>query len=342
MRLMNLGGGADGPGDKYTCGISIGGTDGADTISDILIEGNEISDYAAHGLREYTSANVYNTTWRRNYVHNNYPADQRWQGSVGMAVAYSTGGHDNVFEYNILEDTTTHYAGIVLFNRYGKNDTNPAKIRYNIIRNNAGAGIFVEGANLDDSTRASTGQEIVLADIYGNIIYGNRQEGIRVANDPGASFGASSRIKIFNNVFYNNALDRNKPWGSEINEIVVDKWDTNFEIENNIIVGTNTNPLMNIVSSRSMIRSNNLYWNTNGNSYNVVSGCSINNVKTCFESSAQNTNPNFVNVANAPTGFKVNSGSSAINNGANLGAAFSKAFDGVVRSGSWDIGVYEQ
>lgn len=338
MRIQNLGGArvyytdaGQQNQDKYICGIWINGEEGS-AISNSLIEGNEVSDYNANGLNHYAKSLLTNNVWRNNYVHNDYPESLRWDATA--AIQITSGGYGNVFEYNYLEDkTSTGQGNIHMFNKYSNGDSGSTVVRYNTIVNSRKHGILVYSRN-----DAGTGQRM-LKDIYGNIIVGSNEAGIMV--DSRDMWGANSVVNIYNNILVNNKL---ADWIPAELYISAQNSGVSINIKNNIF-NSNVNKALIDIRGGNVITSNNLYWNTNGNTQNAVNNkgtyYSVANVKN-FEPTAQNTNPNFVNANSVPSGFKVNSGSPAINTGANLGIAFAKAFDGVSRSGSWDIGVYEQ
>lgn len=319
LKVHNLGGGRQpSAANLYICGIWVKSWDfnGPQTISDCLIEGNEVSDYSAHGLNHYSEGAMINITWRNNIVKNTYPASQRFgispTSTLGAcsALQITTGSSGCIFENNILEDQTSSEGNVFAFSKYN-NDTGVNIIRNNIIQNCESYGVSF--------WRDHSGQK-VLYDIYGNVICNNGRQGLLIFTSN--SWGSGSAMNFYNNTLYNNCNDYQSFPGGEI-ELYTASQNLTLKIINNLIVHTSDQTAslsVNTGFSGTLIHNNNLYWHTGGASKNAIYNkggyISQSNVLS-FESSAQNANPLFVNASGGD--FTLLSSSPAINTGADMG-----------------------
>ncbi|MFA5930840.1 MAG: GLUG motif-containing protein [archaeon] len=339
LYVHNLGGDSA----SYICGIWIAGSEGT-TFSDSLIQGNYVADYSAHGLNHYMAGDMINVIWRNNIVDNNF-AGGRYPGA-NSALQIVSGSTNCIFENNFLRDRTSTEGTILAFSKYGNNDGST-----NIIRNNIFADSFKYGIlfTFDSGGNGTTRNEKLTYDIFNNIFYNSTMAGIAIY--PTTSYGPGSKFNIYNNTFYNGGA----------NEITLnnDDGDTNVNLYNNIFYATGTGPALNIGSTFAgpINHGNNLFWHSSGLTskvavYNKTGNVTIANVKTSFETTAQNTNPNFTNTVQLPTstnsligvspnGLKPLTGSNAINKGTT--GIYTKDINGTTRpqNSIWDIGAYE-
>lgn len=337
MKIHNLGGNTT----AYICGIWLASWT-QHTTSDCLIEGNEISDYAGHGLNHYSQGRMNNITWRNNYVHNDF-AGGRYP-SANAALQITSGGQGCVFEYNWLEDTTSTEGCILGFGKYA-GDTGFNTIRFNVIANAStyGALFTIDYSNMK-----------LLYNIYGNIFMNNGRSGF--ALHPYNSYAPGTVFRFYNNTFYNNAVGGD----SSRSEMEIDQYcnNTTIDFANNLIVHRNTaNPGFVIDSgfSGTVSHRNNLYWHEGGTSRNIVrafgQSYTVSNVRN-FESSAVNENPLLsdpsqlpvsisLQTGPVPSGLAPGPGSPALNAGTDLGSAYATDILRNTRTVPWSIGAYE-
>lgn len=337
MKIHNLGGSTT----AYICGIWLASWT-QNTTSDCLIEGNEVSDYAAHGLNHYSQGRMNRIVWRNNYVHNSYTGGR--YPSANAAMQITSGGSDCVFEYNWLEDTTTTEGSLFGFGKYA-GDTGSNTIRYNIITGSPSYGMIF---TIDYSNMK------LLYNVYGNLIMKNGKSGFAI--HPYNSYASGTRFNVYNNTFYDNATGGD---GSR-SEMEIDQYcdNTTIDFANNLIVHRNTgNPGFAIDSgfSGSFSHRNNLFWHEGGTSRNIISAYgqsfTVSNARN-FESSAQNADPLLSDVSRLPTsitretgpvpnGLSLKDGSPAIGTGVDLGSAYAVDILQTSRTGSWSIGAYQ-
>lgn len=329
MNIHDLGGSSR----DYVCGIWLKSDFGQYSISNVLIDGNNISGYSAHGLNHYSVGDLNNITWRNNIVNNSYGGG-RYPGANSALQVNSGGGEGSLFEDNYLRDTTTEEAALFGFNKYGKSDSTPNIFRNNIIIDSGSYGILF---TRDWDGVGTTSDETQMWDIYNNLVYNSKEAGFAI--HPYSGYGSGSSFRIYNNLFFKSSK-------SEVS-LKYDDGDTRVDVFNNIFYTGCNEPILDWQSSfgGSFNHGNNLFWHILGTSKTAVnkkdiSLYSVANVKN-FESSGQNTNPLFVNVNNLD--FHLGSGSLAINTGASLGSSYAVALDGVSRPQgfAWDIGPYE-
>jgi hypothetical protein len=352
MVLRKLG---DGNG-VYCSGIHMSANNN-NTISDCLIEGNDISGFTAWGLNYYSDKTsvkrpnlVNNTVWRNNRVHD--PSPNRFT-TVNGGIHIMSGGTGNVFEYNYVDGP--YDMGCVVVGNCA-NDETGLVIRHNVLRGNTvGYGILVvqdwDGAYVN-----------IQADIYGNIVAGNKQPGFSMQS--GNYFAAT--VRLYNNTFYDNDQRSAPDWGGAYNGgeiwLMVENAAVNLDVRNNMIVhrshgGSQTPCLCRRNYDGALTQRNNLYWHTSGAAgpavYNEGTLYTVANVRS-FESTAQNADPLFENTAQLPTavssgagadpdGLNVPAASPAVDRGLDLGAAFGNSIDNIARpaGAGWDIGAYE-
>ena len=340
MNIHNLGGSSS----KYICGIWLESWSG-DTTSDILIEGNRVSDYSAHGLNHYSVGPLVNVTWRNNIVKNSFGGGRF--PSANSALQIGSGSRNCVMEYNYLEDTTTTEGNILGF---GKNttDTGVNAIRFNVIANSNTYGILFT---------TDQGGYRLLYDIYGNIFYNNPRSGIAI--HPYDSYASGTRFNIYNNTFFNNCTDGgDETRGSMELESASDN--TTVDFVNNLIYhrshGDSVGLAVDYGFSGSFSHRNNLYWHEGGTGNNIITHeqtYTVANAKD-YESTAQNTNPQLINIAQVPTtvsstaganpnGLGISATSPAIGKAATLTGDSGYGFDinGGARSVPWDLGAVE-
>jgi hypothetical protein len=337
MRIRNLGGNSF----AYICGIWLASWT-SHTVSDCLIEGNEVSDYSAHGLNHYSSGQKINIIWRSNFVHNNYTGGRF--PSANSALQICSGSSGCVFEHNWLEDTTTTEGGILAFGKYA-NDFGTNSIRFNVFANSSTYGILF--------TVDQSGYRLMYG-IYGNILLNSTRSGIGLL--PNNSYGSGTFFNIYNNTFYNNC--RNSDSSRSDMEVDANSANTAVDFVSNLIFHRDYGGSLGLAVKSgfngSFSHRNNLYWHEGGTDRNIIShdlAYTVANAKT-YESTAQNTNPLFKNTAQPPTvvsyatgatpdGLSIQSTSPAIGNGADLGSTYALDINRAVRTAPWTIGAYQ-
>ena len=327
---------------RYSNGIQITASKGY-MVSNVLVQGNDISGYSAHGINHYADkqkGNLHtNIIYKNNYIHD--PVIVRYP-SAAAGIQISSGGSGNIFEYNVIDGPNPD-GQIFIFD--GADDENDIVIRYNILKNNSvGNGIWL---HKHDNAVPNLSYGV---SIYGNIISGNYMPGIYVGGGDNLLITA----RIYNNTFYNNddqsSYSNTYDVGGELYLHGYNKYDV--YVKNNIFyhkldgsknydIGINDK----FLSSNTFEHSNNLYWHSNGPNgiaiYDARTqvGYTVANINT-FEPSAQNTDPLFIDFYYlTPT-----QDSNAINSGDDsIGVSYKIALGGVDRSNSapWDIGAYE-
>ena len=331
-----------GPGGTYTNGIFLQ-PKGGKIISDCLIEDNDISGFSAWGLNEYPDEDFIsdsrnnNNIWRGNYVHDyKFPMSN----NVGGGVQKVFGGNNNLWENNLIEGD--YWSGsFVLANGCG--DEVNLTIRNNIIRNNrcSVTGCRAVGLNISADTGNSYSTSKLTANVYNNIIYGNKGAGIRSINNMNSKYWYTGTVNVYNNIIYNNSD------GTETTdykgEVQFEDSQVNFNLKNNIIVHSASDVGLFIDDyTGTLNHSNNLYWHNGGNSKTIISKTTTNTETYTvasaknYEPTAQNTNP----LLNS-TSLKPSPSSAVVDTAANLGATFSKDLSGNTRLDPWDIGAYE-
>lgn len=342
MTLRQLGNGAD----TYCDGIWLH-PNGNHSVSDCLIEGNEITQFSSHGLNHYapkaytarTQNLIHRCVYRNNRMHSASP--QRAQGYVSCGIHIACGGSDNVFEYNYIN------GGFGLGSIYVHNNANDETnliIRHNVVTGNT------DSNGIQIGTDATVQGTTIQGSLYGNFVSGSKYSGLSI--EPlGYYTGA---FNIYNNVFYDNVKS-----AANVAEVYVAESNTlSLNFVNNIIVhlpGYGTGLLVNAGYTGSMIHSNNLYWHTSGGTIVNFKGASYTpDTVESFEASSEGGDPLFVNVALLPTsitstagispdGFALQDASPALGSGYNLGTTFNTSVNRVTRpaTGFWDMGVYQ-
>jgi hypothetical protein len=340
--IHKLGGTTSGD-TRYVCGIILNTAAGY-SLQDNLIEGNTVSDYSAHGLNLY-SGNHRNNIFRNNVVINNYPYRDE---TVNSALQTGT-GTGNIFENNYLYDTTltADGAGIRTAGKIAAGGLNT--IRNNVIVGSGNHGIWFVESN-------ETGPWVMQYDIYGNIIYNCAGAGFIV--QPGGDWGSGSFLNVYNNTLYHNRTSGGTVSDGEIT-IGSGCANTTINLKNNLIYHPDSSSSVCLALTPShnatVVHNNNLYYrtgttakiavNNQGTQYTLAS-------VTSYESSAQKTDPLFVNTANlpvfvnytsgvSPNGLSVQSLSPAVGNGANLGSTYALDINRTARTTPWTIGAYQ-
>jgi hypothetical protein len=340
--IHHLGGTSSGT-TRYMCGIILNTADSC-SVQGALIEGNTVSDYSAHGLNHYPG-NHNNNIWRNNVVINNYPTRD---STVNSALQAGTGS-GNIYENNYLNDTTLTSAGAAL-RIAGKISSGGL----NIIRNNVIAGSGHHGIWFVISNEA--GSWLMKYDIYGNIVYNCAKAGFIV--QPGGSWASGSILNVYNNTLYRNWTSGGTVSDGEIT-IGSGCNNTAINLRNNLIYHPDSSSSVCLYvdpnHSSTLAHNNNLFYRTGTASKAAINDRGtqypLANVGT-YESSAQKTDPMFVNTANLPTsvsyasgaspnGLSVQPASPAVGNGANLGGTYALDINRVARSTPWTIGAYQ-
>lgn len=339
LTIQNL---CNGCGAGYLSGVHVN-PGGGFAVSNCLIAGNDISDYTAMGLNQYSGTKAvgnvaYNNTWRNNYIHN--PAIFRY-ASAHDGIQICAGGANNVFEYNLIEDPTAGN-GISVQGCSGNEEN--LILRYNILKdNNAGWGIWI--SRHDNSLPGYLKIEV---NIYGNIISNYANSGIDVEgyNNDANTMPTETFVNIYNNILYNNDHRSSIPSTYQPGgEIYIHSYHHKVvDIRNNIIYSTTNNPDLGIKSGSypgTVTTSNNLYWHSGGTGIAVNNKdtlYAVANVKT-FEPTAQNSSPLFIDLIN----FKPASNSPAVDHGVALLSQYNRDILRNLRpyGSGWDIGAYE-
>jgi len=342
MDLHSLGGSASGT-DRYICGISLKAAAGR-SINNCLIEGNRVSDYSAHGLNDY-AGDFSNNIWRNNVVSNSYPHRDY---TVNSALQVGT-GTDNVFEHNYLYDSTLTSAGAIVRIAGKDNDSGLNTIRFNVIAGSGNHGIHFVQSN-------ERGPWLMLYDIYGNIIHNCVNSGIIV--QPSGDWKSGSTVNIYNNTLYSNQTSGGDTYDGEI-VIGSGANNTVINLKNNLIYHPDSASSVCLVldpnHNATISHNNNLYYRTGNAAKTAINDGgtlrTLSNV-TLYETSAQNTDPLFVNPAAPPisanytsgadpNGLSVQAASPAIGNGAGLGSSYALDINRDTRTAPWDIGAYQ-
>ena len=359
LKIYNLASNAT----NYTSGIWLA-ADSTHSVSNCLIQGNDISGYNAWGINSYPKKTTggfqgfhYNNIFRNNYVHDFH--EPRY-GSLGGGIHIALGGSGNIYEYNIVEGGT--FIGSMVVVNNSATETGLI-IRYNVLKNNNGLN-DVEGSNktgiLFTVDYGGYPNGTIEADVYGNIISGNDHPAIVF---DGSNVFSEGTVNIYNNTIYNNNKNLNgyANWGGarEGAEIVIHTTDDiDIMLKNNIIVPTKANTASLKITDKytaTLTTSNNLYWNTNGANEILVNkkGTTYTSSNiTSFEPTAKSANPLFTNATLVPTslsntnganpdGLKPQNTSIAMDNATNLGTLYNYDIDLKQRNGTWDIGAYE-
>ena len=338
MKIHNLGGNTT----SYICGIWLASWT-QNTTSDCLIEGNEVSDYAAHGLNHYSQGRMNNIIWRNNYVRNNFSGGR--YPSANAALQITSGGQGCIFEHNWLEDTTTTEGNVLAFGKYA-GDTGVNTIRFNLVAGSSKFGILFV---IDQSGHR------LLHDVYGNILLSNAGPGIAI--HPYNSYGPGTRLNIYNNTFYNNCTAGGSDTRGSM-EMHAYCANTTIDFANNLIFHRSYGSTVGLALASgfngSFSHRNNLFWHEGGTGRNIITHnqiYTVANAKT-YESTAQNTNPQFKNTGQLPTavsygtgpvpdGLSLQSSSPAIGAAANLGSTYALDITRAARIAPWTIGAYQ-
>lgn len=329
------------------------------SITDCLIQGNDISGYTAHGINHYGQRFSYKTTnflqritWRGNRVHD--PSSQRTSGLGGAGIHIATGGRDNVFENNYV--IGPNEMGSFHVER-GCNDEDGLVLRNNVMRDNA----IAEGVLIyNDGAFGSQGSLLNIT-ISGNIIAGTQNSAICLQGQ-NCFYGA---VDIHNNTLYHNWLNTwGQPWnGGEIfaygnNDRVA------LNIHNNIMIhkpnGSGDTTACLVIKdgyAGPVTHGRNVYWSLSGASgmavYDRGNTYTVASVKS-FESTGKNQDPLLVDLSAIPTtatgldgttcGFALQSGSPCIDAGTTLGTPAAVAINGLARpqNAAWDLGAFER
>ncbi|MFO7535130.1 MAG: choice-of-anchor Q domain-containing protein [Kiritimatiellia bacterium] len=335
----------------YSSGIHVSANNSR-TISNCLIENNDLSEYSGHGLNVYPqkgstpSANYHiNNTYRNNRIHS--PSPKYWPGCQS-GIHISFGGSGNIYEYNYVEGGGI--LGCIFLMNCANNETGLI-VRYNVLKNSpASSGI------LFGSDSAGPRGTVVNGDFYGNLIVGCNRSGI--------SFEAMNwyggNVKIYNNTLYNNGQFVSS-FGGEV--LVWDQNTVNIDFANNILAhlpksGSSTTCLyLRQGYAGAFTHRNNVYWHTSGGGavavYDKGTTYTVSNVKN-YEASAQNADPLFTDLSQVPlavsstagtdrNGYLPKAASLAINKGDSLGTIFANSLNLAARpqGTAWDIGAYE-
>jgi len=333
-----------GTSSDYICGIWV-----ATKANDCLIQGNDISGWTATGMNHYSDPSSPKTRiiWRNNRAVNT--SSTRYDNApVGMQIdSYENDG--NIVEGNYIEDRTGHW-GMIIFTKNGSASA-PVIVRNNVIANCGEFGISIESDNSNGN-----GTQKILADIYGNVIYGttigrnNNSQGWGISFRIDSYPVSGSAVNIYNNTLYNNAAGGIGVWPYA---------NMSVRICNNLIYQNSSGKYGLFVQDGYSLaaHNNNLFWNSSGSGSVAArygsTDYTVGNVRN-FESTAQNADPLFTSSSQLPTsasttagpapgGLLPTSSSVALNTAASLGSAFATSINMVSRpqGAGWDIGAYE-
>ncbi len=306
-------------------------------IENVEILDNIIYNQGRVGIIVYPANNndacyIKNVLIRGNEV---YDTAQEVGYNAGAGISAKNHVEDVTIEYNYIHGDHGSTGQCSLFNADVAGSSGPKNIiyRYNICTTTSPTGIhFWNHGNIS-------------IQIYGNIIYniGGRM-GIMANYNLDNSFNAL----IYNNVLFDSGIIISSYPGST---------DT-LELKNNIIYSTSDIPLTDY-SGKITSHNNNLYYRVGGGTLVSSSGSSFTTSNlNSYEATALSSNPSFLNTTDLPTGFigtygldlrpntdglSLQSGSPAIDTGADLGSIYNSSINSITRpqSSGWDIGAYE-
>lgn len=323
----------------YRYGIIVsnhGGTTGE--VANVEILNSVVHDISRDGIPIYpgdANANciVRNVVVRGNTVYNT-GQDPNYGAGAGIVVKGRV--IDTTLENNYV--TATKGAGIFVngneSNHFGYGPTN-IHIRNNIVNVNTVHGSI----RLYDGSSGGDPKDVK---IYGNIVYNNSSNGGLLLE---SDLKSSNTLRVYNNTFYNAP-------------VVVANSSASFpvfEFKNNIVHSTNRVPFTD--NGKLTAHSNNLFSGSttlvrsNGASFGASNLGS-------YESTALSADPQFVNTASLPTGFKgsfgqdlmpnasglaLQAGSVAIDRGVALASPYNRSVNSIARpaGNGFDVGAYE-
>lgn len=199
-------------------------------------------------------------------------------------------------------------------------------VRYNVLK-----------CGSDDGVIRFFGSGNKTVDVYGNIVLENEVTG--GYNMAGCS--GTMNIHVYNNTFYDSFVDIGNPTATGT-----------LDFRNNIVVELDDVPYTDSGSDVDT-HTDNLYYRVAGGTTFVDSGGTTYTAGTLttFEATALGVDPVFKNTSNLPNsivnlvpdndGLSLQSSSTAIDAGVDLGSPFNSSVAGVVRGSLWDIGAYE-
>ncbi|MFH0878646.1 MAG: hypothetical protein V2A34_02935 [Lentisphaerota bacterium] len=338
MTIRNLGGSSS----DYICGIWV--VSPGYTVSDCLIEGNEVSYYSAHGLNHYSPGPMVNIVWRNNVVKNSFGGGR--YPSANSALQITSGSRGCLFENNYLEDATTTEGCILGFGKYA-NDTGTNTIRFNVIVNSDEFGVLF---TIDHTAKR------LMYDFYGNIVYNNDKSGF--ALHPYNSYTSGTVFNVYNNTFYKNYTDGGADSSKGEIELASQCNNTLINLFNNLVYHPNYGSTvgLGVASgfSGTLTHGNNLFYHEGGSNKTVVSHGTTYTMATIrnYEPTAQRGDPLFLEIARLPVSINSTNGaqpdgldltapSVASTNGLNLGSRYALDITRKARTAPWSIGAYQ-
>lgn len=320
-------------------GIKVGATNNRETHN-VEILNTTVYDTPRTALSVYaavtSSANIIkNVTVRGCEVYNG-GLDA---AAGGNALSMKNNVQNAVFEYNYVHDANGR--GISISNTSGIQGPTGGIVRHNIVyNNNKGGIIFAQSGNKS-------------ADIYGNLIFKNKDNG---SGGSGIYFESDLSGTITSNI-YNNTIVENAN-----GEILFGSSSASFSkvsIKNNLFYSlSGKTPLVSSKAGSFTSCFNNAYYRPGGGTLIKDGGSSYSagNIESNVDPTAiiLTASP-LENVSNLPTGFigtnrnelkpntdglSIKAGSVLNGGGTILGNAFNSSINNVVRE-AWDIGAYE-
>lgn len=355
---------------SWSAGIGITARNSSDTLPHkterVKITNTIIHDTVRNGISVYPTWGQYNgNVVDQVLIHGCtiYNAGNNGgQGSSmsGLGIHIKSNADNVTVQYCTLYNNITQGILIETFTNDDGVAPNNISIRYNIIKENWGHGIYVHNGS----------EEIITGDFYGNIFYNNCSNTGGYCGEvyiAGYQDHKSSIYNFYNNTFYSTA-NTGHPYAMAVGNqgAGAPKGNPTIRFKNNIVyMGNYADSLNKAIwdGGNFLDHSNNLIFRTNAKDSYVYDGTNSytgTNVEL-WEPTVQNTDPLFTGGV-LPTGFIAASGGgmipntdffnissgNAINNGVTLGVPY----DGCVNwtgseevacrpAGAYDIGAYE-
>jgi hypothetical protein len=322
---------------KYGIIVSSWGRDGSTIVENVEILDNIVYNQSRTAINLYPSWNTDADRIGKILVRGNetYATAQDPGYDAGCGLAIKDNVYDVIAEFNTFHGDNGSTGTALLVNHDRDNGAGPSNItiRYNILENTSGDNFHIRQYGSKD------------IDFYGNIVMNaGSGQGLKVDG----STTDSLKLKLFNNVFYNNIV-----------LIEGNSASNTIAFKNNIVYVSGMVPLSDTSGYVGGNHANNTYYRTDGGTlvHSRGSSYSAANIAS-YEATGLSSNPLFVNTSNRPTGFvgtygvdrrpntdglSLQSDSPAKDSGADLGSSYHNSINSVTRpyGAGWDRGAYE-